>query len=379
MTLEYAQRRARPDPLQRETDEDLDRYPFFLDFEQYWCRDVAEAFGSTDRHVARRAVEIVGELNSTDPVAPRDDPRSRAGVYDPQRTYPRHGSWPEQENHAFYLAVHALLTVGAELAAGTAAYQDPESPTDSYSDWLAQFLPKRADGRWLADRRDPPPSPAPEQPLVRHEPKTSWPWSLRRDDFDAAAGAGGEWVTVGAHIDTAEGDLSDDTLIESALVPHKTARALLIAAQTSCRGPAAFTLPTIDHEYDRPADYPFDLTAWLDRSTHHQGIDVHDERAGGIEFPPIRPGHDIAGRFGLEPDEDQRLWFQGGTVVFRSRVWGNMRSIQSDRKTGTRGDRLEVHHEFLQQMLHELDRTLVVQVRLRRDHRRLLRASRGER
>ena len=80
-TLDYAQRRARPDPLQRETDEEFDRYPFFLDFEQYWCDDVAEAFGSTDEHVARRAVEIAGELNGTDLVAARDDLRVSAPAF----------------------------------------------------------------------------------------------------------------------------------------------------------------------------------------------------------------------------------------------------------------------------------------------------------
>ena len=60
------------------------------------------------------------------------------------------------------MAVHALLTVGAELAETETAYKEPESAEDSYTSWLARFLPKRPDGRWLADRRDPAPTPAPE-------------------------------------------------------------------------------------------------------------------------------------------------------------------------------------------------------------------------
>ena len=373
--LDHEQRRSRPDPLPYDAEDDGERYPFFLDFQWYWCDDVAKAFGSTEAHVARRAVELARQIGASG-LSPRRDPRADASVYEPRRSYPDHSHWPEQDNHGFYLGVHALLMVGSELAARLPTYRHPESDTDSYTGWLARFLPKRPDGRWLSDRRDRPPSPAPETALVAHEPANTWPWSLCRADFNETAGVGREWVTVGAAVTSAVDELSMDTLVESALVPHETAHALLVAAQTSPFGPGSFTLPTTDDEYGRPAQHPFELLPWLDASTHHQGIDVHDERSGGsdsgdgVRFPPMRPGQSIITRFGLQPDPDQRYWSRDGIPVFHSRVWHAMTVDRPDRETGTRGDRLDVRHGFLQEVLRELDRTLVIQVRLRRDHHR---------
>jgi hypothetical protein len=56
--------------------------------------------------------------------------------------------------------------------------------------------------------------------------------------------------------------------------------------------------------------------------------------------------------------------------VFRSTIWGNMERRRRDREIGTRGEQLEVHHEFLRTVLAELDMTLVLQVGLRRDRHR---------
>lgn len=366
--LDHTRQRARPDPLP--TGGEHDRYPFFLDFERYWCDDVADAFGSTESNVAHRAVQVATELDGTVTFAARTDPRTRAGVYDPRRSYPDRSGWPNEDNHTFYLAVHALLTVGAELAADVPACHEPGYAADSYTRWIARFLPTRSDGRWLADRRDAPPSPAPEQALSAFEPKEHWPSSLRPHDFSTAAGIGDEWVTVHAYTTVAHADLSEDLHVQSALVPHRTARSLLIAMQTSPLGLAGFRLPTTDDHYERPDGYPFDLLPWLDCATDRHGIDERDERGAGIAFPPTRPGDDIVTRFDLATDADHRTWFQRGVPVLRSTVWDNMAESGSGRETGVRGDRLEVRHDFATAVLRELDRTLVLQVGLRRGSHR---------
>jgi hypothetical protein len=64
-----------------------------------------------------------------------------------------------------------------------------------------------------------------------------------------------------------------------------------------------------------------------------------------------------------------RLWFHNGFAVFRSTSWSDMRPLR-DRETGTRGEQLEVHLEFLKTVLAELDMTLVLLVGLRRDRHR---------
>ncbi|MGW5153208.1 hypothetical protein [Rhodococcus koreensis] len=370
--LEYQERLTRPNPLARREGEEAEseRYPFFIDFQQYWCNYVAEVFGSTEEDVARRATQVARELDGYDIYAAGKDPRGSGGVYSEGRTYADHSRWPTQETLDFYLAVHALLTVGAELAQTEIAYKEPDSVQDSYNDWLARFLPKRPDGRWLADRRDSPPTPTPDGALRGNERKEEWPWSLSKTDFENVAGLGSEWVTVWASVDSASDELSEDTLVTSALVPHETSRALLVTLQTSPIGPAAFGMPTTNDQYDRPDNHPFELIPWLDTTEYHYGIDNLDERGGGIKFPPTGPGADIITGFNLAPDEDHRMWFHEDTPVFRGRTWNNMRPTHNDRETGTRGERFEVRLDFLMKILGELERTLVLQVSLRRDTHR---------
>lgn len=364
--LDHTQQRSRPDPLP--TGGERDRFPFFGDFERYWCDDVAEAFGSTESNVAHHALHVAADLDGTG--AARTDPRTSAGVYDPRRSYPHHSGWPDEDNHTFYLAVHALLTVGAELAADVPACHEPGYAADSYTRWIARFLPTRSDGRWLADRRDPPPSPAPEKALSEYEPKEHWPSSLRPHDFATAAGIGDERVTVHAYTTVAHADLSEDLHVQSALVPHRTARSLLISLQTSPLGPAGFRLPTTDDHDEQPAGYPFDVLPWLNCATDRHGIDERDERGAGIAFPPTRPGDDLVTRFGLTTDADQRTWFHRGAPVLHSTVWDDMAESGSGREAGVRGDRLDVQHDFVTAVLRHLDRTLILQVGLRRGRHR---------
>jgi hypothetical protein len=366
--MDYKERQKRPNPLATSDEEnDSGKYPFFFDFERYWCREVAESFGSTEGDIAQRAVATATTLDDYEVFAAKRDPRAAAGVYEDGRSYPDHGSWPGQDNMSFYMAVHALLGVGAELAENETAYKDPDSPHDSYTNWLAKFLPKRPDCRWLADRRDHPPTPAPDLALANYEPKSEWAWALSRGDFENVAGFRRDWVTVWANFEAAAGELSEDTNVESALVPHRTARALLVALQTSPLGPHSYRAPTTNDPFDRPDNHPFELVPWVDDTSYHNGIDERDERGADIRFPPPRPGHNIIAQFNLVADEDQRIWFQNNEPVFRSVVWTDMTRGPHDRESGSRGELLEVNRNHLIELLREVDMTLVLHVGLRRN------------
>lgn len=370
--LTCEERHARPNPLSTEPGDEAESkpYPFFLDFQQYWCRDVAEAFGSTEQDIARRATQMATEFDGYDVYAAEKDPRGRSDVYTQGRTYSDHSRWPDEETLEFYLALHALLAVGAELAETNIAYKEPDSAQDSYTNWLARFLPKRQDGRWLADRRDPPPTPAPDAALRAHAIKEDWPWTISKRNFETIAGIGSDWVTVWANIESASDELSEDIAVDSALVHHQTARALLISLQTSPTGPASFAMPTTNDQYERPHDHPFEIVPWLDTTDFHDGVDNFDKHGGSVKFPPTGPGTDIITRFELTPDADQRMWLHEEVPVFRSRIWNNMTSIGRGRDTGTCGEQFEVRQDFLTYILEELEMTLVLQVNLRRDTQR---------
>lgn len=72
-------------------------------------------------------------------------------------------------------------------------------------------------------------------------------------------------------------------------------------------------------------------------------------------------------RFSLTADEDMRVWSDGARHVFRSQVWDATEQTSRDHRGGTRGQQLVVGSKFLMEVLTGLDKTLVVQVNLRRD------------
>lgn len=370
--LDWAERRGRPDPLSGSGHaNDADKaYPFFFDFQRYWCSELADLFGSTGESVAKKCASIAGCLTGYE--EDQDDPRRKANVYRQDSTYSSHRSWPEEEDHDFYSAIHALLTLGAELAKTEPAYRTWDIDADPYTEWTRQFLTKRRDGRWLSDRRDPAPSPAPEKRLAEQDANEFWPWSICSEDFDDLVGAGEAWITVHAAGYTGFGQLAEGMQIDSALVAHGTGRALVAALQTSpCGsniGPDAHGEGRHGAAEDDADSGPYTLTSWLDESAHHDAIDADDERGRNLPYPPARPKASIVEHFALSPDQDMRLWVPEGSksAVFRSLVWDNTERRRNENEAGTRGQVLRVHKGFLGRVLKELDKSLVVQVRLRR-------------
>lgn len=369
--LEYGQRQDHPDPLKHEDPAEAESrgHPFFYDFQSYWGSHLARAFGTTEAAVAREAAAIAENLTGFDDDAP--DPRRTARIFD-SRSTPDHRSWPQEEDFTFYSAVHSLLTLGAKLALTEQALKEPGADFDDYTSWLHEYLPKRRDGRWLSDRRDPPPSPSPEWRLAGAS-QEAWAWSLSPKDFSSAAGYGTDWVTVSASYDSALGQLSEDVFISSALLLPGTARALLVALQTSNSGSGAGRLPTVrdydDHEPGTPHQ-DFRLTPWIDDSAFREGIDEQDEMGRNLRYPPRRLSTEFMERFGLEPDSDLRFWRRAGEIAVRSQVWDASEQVSSDRMAGTQGQSLEISWPLLLEILAVTGLSLVLAVDCRRETHR---------
>ncbi|PYI37917.1 hypothetical protein CVS30_12670 [Arthrobacter psychrolactophilus] len=364
--LDWKGQSARNDPFTNAADAELGNggHAFFFDFRSYWARDLGQVFGTTEEAVTNKAAAISRDLTGYDETK---DPRREAGVFGQDGSYPDHRSWPQEEDFAFYSAIHALLTLGANLALTLKTYKEPDSNLDEYTSWRNDFMPKRHDGRWLADRRDAPPVPAPEL-RIAGSPSDLWRWSLTPAAFETVVGHGTDWILVDAEYETSYESKSEEVVISSALVPHATARSYLIALQTNVLGGQG-RLPTTDD--DREDDYertgPFRLFPWIDSSSFETSIDECDERGRNVVFPPPRPGPDLVHKFGLTPDKDFRIWKKGADDVFRSQVWDDTERTSRERRSGTSGQKLMVSSQFLREVLTELDMTLVVQVDLRRD------------
>lgn len=342
-------------------DGDVDPDRFFFDFEKYWCRPLGDVFGRTGRDIARRASVAASGMPENASFRDDADPRHDIDIYDSNSTWADQSQWPAQERLGFYLGVHSLLTAAADLAVDHVAFHDEQSPTDSYREWLAGFLPTRQDGRWLDDRRDPRPTPA---PAMSAPEGVDWPWTVTRAHFDTAVAKDQEWVTVWASDHDVDGERRQDVFVESALAPTDTAHALLLTLQHWAHAPSppGYLPTTDDSDRDRRGKAPFDLVPWIDNSWRERGLDQLDERARGVRFPPPRPGRAIIEQFALTTDDDERVWYQNGTPVLRSQVWGTSNSDINDA-----GARLQAHRGFLNRVLSELERTVVIQARIDRD------------
>lgn len=368
--LDWEERRAREDPFQGETSEDPDSggHPFFFDFQSHWAQHLGRVFGTTEQSVAQKTVAIARDLTGYAENA--KDPRRQAGIFRKDGSYFDHRSWPQEDDFTFYSAVHSLLMLGADLAQQLTVLKEPGSRLDEYSSWLNEFMPKRRDGRWLSDRRDAPPVPAPELRIAGSSTHM-WRWSLTPPAFESAVGHDTDWIVVDASYETAFKQMAEDVSISSALVPHATARAYLVALQTNALGGSG-RLPTTEDYDDEPSVRPaggslFRLIPWIDASYFYESIDRDDERGRDIVFPPSRPGGDIVERFGLTSDDDLRAWSNETGEVFRSEVWDDTEETSREFRSGTSGQKLAVSSQFLMEALTELDMTLVVQVGLRRD------------
>lgn len=339
---------------------------FFLDFDD-WCGELADVFSLTNQEIERRVGVVVTKLEGFQHLLAGRDPRRDADAYGDDSTYGHHTDWPEADDLRFYLGLQSLLIVGAELAADTVAYKDPDLSDDSYTEWLGRFLPTRTDGRWLSDCRDAPPSPDPERLLLEAAARVEWPWTMSKSDFEQIVGADEPWITVWANIDNASDGLSEEVRVESALVPRSSARSLLIAMQTASG--ASLRLPAAnDHEYPDAAPYRF--VPWIETGSRERGLDRLDSRAAGLRFPPPRLTEAIVDECLLLADPDMRTWHATGQPALLSRMWSNTSTRPRDHENGSSGTLLRIDRGFLTEVLNSADMCLALQVLLR--HQRVV-------
>ena len=157
-------------------DDDKDRFYFYMDIGPYWYKPLGRVFGLSQNRIETEALGVIRkELHRpADDRTWREDERRRRDLYDRDRygqdgTYASHGSYPDADDNEFYLSYHAMMIVAGRLLATTPTHRDDRCKTpEKFKEWLSQHDLTRDDGRWLADRRDPPPL---ERPAWLHRKK----------------------------------------------------------------------------------------------------------------------------------------------------------------------------------------------------------------
>lgn len=348
---------------------DDDHFFFGIDMGPYWFEPLGRCFGTSQAEVERLASSVIREewgfagITRWD-----DDERARRGLYREGEDRHSHGSYPRADNLRFYFSYHAMMVVAGKLLSTHSLHEDPEDSWGDFRAWFARHELARADGNWLADRRDSAPL---EWPDWKDEISTeNWRWSLTRDDFDKVLFRPDGKVTVSGHWTEFAGQRQQIVHITSALVSTGRSEALLRALQTASN-PHDYRIPDADDEGE--IDHgEFRLKGWVVQQTKDSGIDRLDPWAGDIHFPPIRPAKFVREAMGLAPDSEERVWVakneERDESVLWSRLWGQPRD-NDDEDERESGQRLEAAMSFIRRLLITTGNDLLVEVEMNRQQR----------
>lgn len=341
-------------------------FHFFWDFKDDWCKPLGGAFGISEEAVLRLAGHTITDTWRLPYRGTReDDPRHALRLYREGSTFAYRTTRPDADDLDFYLSTHALWTVAGELLKVRPVCRDSDADLDEFTDWLRDFRVTRDDGRWLADRRDPPP----QSDLIGGDRlDAGWVWRLNSGHFSERLLSDDGWVRAWESSDESGHEAAQKVLIRSALVTPAKARALVLALQTA-PSYMGYRLPdATDSDYQLDVQ-GFHLAGWVLDPDGHEGLDRKDPLAAGIKYPPYMPSEEVVDLLGLEPDADMREWNLAGGAALRSTCWDDMSATSSDRSTGTQGQRLEIRRDALQGLLGLAGRSLIVEVTIDRTHK----------
>ncbi len=348
----------------------IEHDPLAWDFEDSWSRPLGEVFGLDQSGVLQAVHEAIRAESGTDVSdSLDDDPRHSLKLYD-DSTASYHGEWAQQDDLAFYRGVHGHYAVAAQLVASKPMVKGRFSDSDDpFGAWLQGHLISRTNGRWLADRRDPPPVDrrslgdrgysGNDDPWL--EPQ-SWPDPWTRLEH-------GGYLTVFENSSIYSLYHREHISTVTALVDPRTSMALLRALRESTSSHALITVDPCDRWNRSGVGPKFEPWDWTAVDGSDLGIDKHDPQAHGIHYPPARLAPWVLAGLHLTPDSDERVWTDdAGASLVRSTIW-NDHSGSGRSEEGPQGDRLELHASLVQRVMHAQKRDLMIQVSVTRDRR----------
>ncbi len=335
-----------------------------IDWEPYWFDSLARAFGIPEKDITCLIEDWIINKWGYDKTFTdwEKDLRAKHKIYREGDTYASHGSYPKEDDLDFYLIYHAMFCVSGDLLQkypiGIDSYQD-----NLWDEWLSRHALLRDDGKWVSDRKD----VFPIDLYQYHDDEyknDNWIYSVQPDDFYRCLRfkenefqffpVKGNWSINGENVE-----------IFSVLVNSKTSMALLRAYQTT-KFPQFVYLPTYgneNHSYSSIDKY-FKFNGWIvSDSSLELGFDEFDPLSK-IPYPPSEPAPTIVRLHKLKPDEEKRVWKDSlGNTVFISEIWGD--HIESD----DYGERLQVDYSFLLKFLKNLNKDLLINVKIKRERK----------
>jgi NACHT domain len=340
---------------------------FVLDMGPYWFSPLGDVFGLSQSAVESRARQVIAtDLRYSGTGRWVNDARLVRGIFRDHENWASHSSYPRSDDLFFYLCYHAMMITAGQLLARESVVARYDDEDDPFGTWLQRHKLTRADGYWLFDRRDPPPS---DQRRREDIEEKYWEWSIRRGDFDDALGVKENWLNISGHWTVISNHREESIKVDSALVSSNTSSSLMRALQTT-KDSFDYRIPNAEDGQDWELQHgEMRLLGWLTQHTESKGIDERDPWSGEIAYPSIDPAPFVRELMGLLPDYERREWHAMGQdglqEVLRCRIWGEYRDKEDggDRNSGRR---LQASWSFLRQFLLRMNMDLIIEVEIER-------------
>ena len=347
-----------------------EKYHFSYDIGRYWFRPFAGLFGKSESEIADEATQIVrGNWNIK-----CDDVRLQEGIYQYKDVDHSHGSRPRVDDLRFYLAYHALMVIaGRRLDTEPLLVED--NPWNSFESWLRCHNVARADGLWVADRKDPAPLESPAWKVDK--PVPGWLQGIEDNDFEKVLIKDGRRLVLWGHWEYVSDKYTMDrrkesVSVRSALVLPDKSLALLRALSTAVDH-NVYGIPDIEDDRLQIDSFGFQLQGWVfDAHNSDYGLDDKDPWAENVVYPAIRPAEFVVEKMGLHADSEHRIWkYQGNDAereVIWSCAWGEIIGYDGHHEPPQpeAGRWLQAEFDFIIEFLQAVEMDMVVGVYIER-------------
>lgn len=346
-------------------DKELPELSFFLDFQEYWLKPLANVFNVSVEELKQTAISIV--INEWG-VAPDEqfirDPRNHGH----KETHSRHSDIPPTQPYDFYLGYHVIFTMASRLfkklpvVEGKYDWED-----DLWADWLSSYLLSMDNGYFLADLRDP--APLVRRKWLNEKATDTWKWELEYNDFLEGlllSKDGRTFICVTGSWSDNNGSGNNETYrISSALVSVNNSTSLLKALVT-CKDSNDYKLPYYNEEQFELDDSSFKMKGWLVESSEYKKHDEIDPYAGELKFPMTKVSQEYKELLKLDycfltrSYIDNESYSQGFTEM-----WTDTHTPYNE-DTIRDGNRLYMSLDALKQLCVKTDSSLIFKVSISR-------------
>jgi hypothetical protein len=340
-------------------------YYFGIDIGPYWFAPLGRVFNLSEQQIVQRALKVLRkQMGWNGRSGWKEDARSLRRFFLENETSHSHYSLPRTDDLRAYHGYHAMMMVAADLLKEQQPQINRNGVLDEFREWISSYQLTRADGKWLADRRDPKLVSNPLSPSAYGD--KIWRWGVTSQYLDQMLIGDNESLVLWGYWSGGKSDYVEYVTINSALVTRSGAKALLAALQTA---PALgrFQLPCAEDDDLKLG--AMIMKGWVKFDPIDARLDEGDPWADGLSYPTPEPSAVIINQLGLTALEDGRVWASGPEIFLRSETWTQTHGYGRERESIS-GWRLSGSKVFVKQLLNaNPDDCIILSVEIKRPSR----------